>query len=350
MNLQQIQETLREERTSDRLQPISDTFYSDTESYLRNLRHDREEAAEDAPNVFDSREVMNLSHKIQRAEETIENLYNRRVGKIINQAVLAASGGTFDKEPLTETEQDLYDTIIEAVNDNRANALDVLSDGANTNSMFSTDRESTNTVSSLTDETNVQPTTEEVNSDANNAADYMGDGSAEVSETQADTDDTTAEATPDSTNQSGGFAADVSFGEETETETENDNTDTPPDADKPEPEPPSPPEQSDSDTPVETLSDETDDFTDEFASAPETDTHNDAPTTNLPDEPQQQTKTETDDQPDDISRVTVQVTQDIGEVCGTDNRTYDLAEEDVVSLPEENAKPLLENNAATTID
>jgi DNA replication factor GINS len=49
-------------------------------------------------------------------------------------------------------------------------------------------------------------------------------------------------------------------------------------------------------------------------------------------------------------RVTLRITRDVGEVFGVDERVYDLAAEDVVTLPEANAKPLLDRDAAEEID
>lgn len=334
MNLQQLQSALKDERSSDRLQSISETFYSDAETFITELREDREEAAENAPNVFDSREVMNLSQKIQRGEETLKKLYNRRVGKIINQAVLAASGGSFDKDPLTQTERDLYNTIIEAVNNNRSDTLDVLSEGSDTASMFSSTRDSTDTVASLADETESTDSDDE-----NDISEYMGEGSTDT-ETSASTD---SEPEPESntTSQSGGFAADVGFGEEDQS-TQSDPTNSSDEENVR----PAPPEDTGSDPDIKQSPDQDNDFTDEFESGTDAESSpNDSGNTSA-----ERADGGTESLSESVSRVTVQVTQDVGEVYGIDDRTYDLSEEDVVSLPEENAKPLLENNAAITLD
>lgn len=336
MNLQQLQTALKNERSSDRLQSISSTFYTDAETYIKSLRDDRKTAAEDAPNIFDSREVMNLSHKIQRAEETLEKTYNRRIGKIINQAVLAASGGSFDKDPLTESEQTLYTAIIDAVNNNRTDTLAVLSDSSNTGNMFPANRDSTNTVSDLTSDTST-PTknTDETTSE------YMSGGT-----TETDTPSETTPQSPSTDTQSGGFAANVEFGDDTEQTTDTDSHTPSTDNDTP-PTPPQPP-QTDSDTPK---SNNSDDFTTDFQTTPDThqpDTHSETTHSERTDGG---TTTDTDTHPNgEISRITIQITQDIGEIYGIDDRTYELTTEDVVSLPKENAKPLLENNAAITLE
>jgi len=52
----------------------------------------------------------------------------------------------------------------------------------------------------------------------------------------------------------------------------------------------------------------------------------------------------------DTERVTLRITRDVGEVFGVDERVYDLAAEDVVTLPAANARPLLERDAAERVE
>jgi len=57
-----------------------------------------------------------------------------------------------------------------------------------------------------------------------------------------------------------------------------------------------------------------------------------------------------DDQNDSVERTTVRITSDIGEVFGIDERSYNLSSDDVVTLPAENAGPLVERDAAERLD
>lgn len=57
--------------------------------------------------------------------------------------------------------------------------------------------------------------------------------------------------------------------------------------------------------------------------------------------------TETDG---DVPRTMLRITRDVGEILGVDERAYDLARGDVVTLPEENAGPLLDRDAATRLE
>ena len=49
-------------------------------------------------------------------------------------------------------------------------------------------------------------------------------------------------------------------------------------------------------------------------------------------------------------RLTVRITAEVGEIYGVDDRVYTLGEEDVVTLPSANAKPLLERGAAQRVE
>jgi len=46
----------------------------------------------------------------------------------------------------------------------------------------------------------------------------------------------------------------------------------------------------------------------------------------------------------------LRMTADVGEILGVDDRAYDLESEDVVSLPRQNAEPLLEREAAERLE
>jgi len=50
-----------------------------------------------------------------------------------------------------------------------------------------------------------------------------------------------------------------------------------------------------------------------------------------------------------LERTRVQITTDVGEIFGVDERVYTLEADDVVSLPAQNAEPLLEKDAATRL-
>ncbi|MCL7416808.1 MAG: hypothetical protein M8354_03065, partial [Halalkalicoccus sp.] len=56
------------------------------------------------------------------------------------------------------------------------------------------------------------------------------------------------------------------------------------------------------------------------------------------------------DESDTIDRTTLRITRDVGEIVGIDDREYELATDDIVSLPEANAGALVEREAAERLE
>ena len=52
----------------------------------------------------------------------------------------------------------------------------------------------------------------------------------------------------------------------------------------------------------------------------------------------------------EIDRTTVRIVEDVGEIVGVDECAYDLLADDVVSLPTDNARPLIERGVADTVE
>jgi DNA replication factor GINS len=222
MNLDDLRAVQVDERGTDSLQPLRDSFYRDVAAYIDRLRKERERAAAAADDPFDSDEVRQLTDEIETVEEVIEAIYDRRMGKVVKRASLAASGMQTDETGLTDEEAELFDGLVGLIEANRRDVLSTID----------------------------------------------GEG----------------------VSRSGGPSADEAPADEA----------------------PAPP-------PDEAL--------DESESAAE---ENGDP------EPAG----------DDEERLTVRITQDIGEIFGVDERVYELSAEDVVSLPAANAEPLLDRDAA----
>jgi len=126
MNLDELQSVQSRERQTDSLQQLRESFYEDAGEYIQQLREERDQAAERAADPFDSPEVNRLSDDIKTAEQTVEALYERRVGKVVKMASLAAADMPTEEEGLTREERDLFDTLLHAIEENRDHVLDVL--------------------------------------------------------------------------------------------------------------------------------------------------------------------------------------------------------------------------------
>lgn len=130
MNLDELQSVQSRERQTDTLQQLRESFYEDVGEYVSRLREERDRAAERAADPFDSPEVNRLSDDINTAEQTVEALYERRVGKVVKMASLAAADMPTEEEGLTREERALFETLVDAIEESRDQVLDVLAGDA----------------------------------------------------------------------------------------------------------------------------------------------------------------------------------------------------------------------------
>lgn len=262
MNLEDLRAAQTRERATDGLQDLRESFYAEVADYLRELEETRDEAAAEADDPFRSEEVQQLTDEIETAEQVAEAIYERRMGKIVKQASLAAAGMRADAEGLTTEEEELYGDLVDRIETNKRHVLDVIAGKA---------------------ESTAEPTTE-----SERSLD-LDTGESTSPEPSSDTV-APSEAEPREPSESSAAAA---MGGDVEAEQE------------PTPPPEEPPRDAGG-------VDEPEAVTDESSTA----------------------------------RTTVRITQDVGEIFGLDERTYTLEADDVVTLPTENADPLVERDAA----
>ncbi|SDM39750.1 DNA replication factor GINS [Halogranum gelatinilyticum] len=295
MNLDELRTVQSKERRKDSLQHLRDSFYGDVAGYIADLKAERSAAAEEADDPFSSPEVSRLTDEIETAEEVIEAVYERRVGKVVKLASFAAAEMPVDEDGMTAEEKALFEDLVARIEENKENVLAIL---AGKREPVDTGGESMSTA----------------------ATDMVGpDGSRGESSTPVP-------QTEPADSAAGGVLADAMGGDTTDAEADaqqspaadNDSTDdhTPVD---PEPAPPG------------AVSEPSDESTDASADAPA-----------APDA--------TEAAADDTERTTVRITKDVGSIFGVDEREYDLATDDVVMLPTTNAEPLIEREAAEKLD
>jgi DNA replication factor GINS len=341
MNLDELRSVQSKERQKDSLQHLRDSFYEDVGEYIAELKDQRDTAAEAADDPFSNPDVGRLTDEIETAEEVVEAVYERRMGKIVKRASLAAAGMPSDEDGLTTEEKELFADIVDRIESNKDYVLDVLSGEASVDSSasVSTDMDPTADADPSAD---VDPTADaettvngEPTADADtapdadngvNAADLMGDGSdAAADPTPATADDSA----------SGGQPVDAESGV----------PDAIADAERERAR--SPDSQADDGSGAETppgarTGGHSDDGADapepgDIAASDESDTDGTPPAESPDDGPES-------------DRATVRITRDVGQILGIDEREYDLAEEDVVQLPEQNVEPLVQRDAAERLD
>ncbi|QUO48433.1 hypothetical protein [Halorubrum ruber] len=371
MNLDELRSAQAKERRKDSLQHLRDSFYDDVGAYVADLRAARDRRAEQVENPFEDDDVRRLSDEVETAEEVAEALYERRVGKVVKLASFAAADMSVDEEGMTTEERRLFDDLVERITANKSEVLDVLAgespvpDEAQTadETPVSTDAaESRNPVPSdstpetgasqtdaepaETDPTGVDPTgpsSEEADAGDGPAASdalagAMGGGEAE----------SPPNAPPEPTE---GAAAD---GEVASPDTEPTDGAATDGDDEPTPVPPEPaPPGAVGVDAGDGASDEPDGVATDPSAGESDDAADPGATTDGGPVPEATAGGEpgADPEPDEgTERATVRITRDVGAIFGVDEREYELASEDVVSLPVENADPLVQRDAAERID
>lgn len=329
MDIDELRTVQTKERQKDSLQHLRDSFYEDVAAYIEERKSRRQEAADAASDPFSDPEVSQLTDEIETAEDVVEAVYERRVGKVVKLASFAAADMPVDEEGLTIQERDLFEDLVGRIQENKDRVLDILAGegdaGAAANPTAAgpagaapgSEPPSVAEASDTSSDPNAErapespPMGEEAESGfepsetPDRTEPAVGTGSAE----SLDTDN--ADAVADSSSEPMG-----------------DNAPEPAtDADGPAPPPEAPPDE-----PPEEFAES------ESAAAP-----------GGPEPPAAEPENDARGRPDGGSteaRTTVRITADVGQVLGMDDREYDLANEDVVSLPEENADALLQQEAA----
>jgi len=292
MNLDELQSVRDSERRTDSLQQLRESFYADAGEFIQELREERERAAERADDPFDAPEVDRLTSEINAAEETVEAIYEKRLGKLVKAASLAAADMPAGTEGMTAEEQRLFDTLVEEIRANRQHVLDVLAGEQSARDGPAGGEDPRGAA------------------DAGAGSAGAADAGVESPGVPTDGDDQTA-GTVDAADAMGkpGSGAPSAPGS------------GPADSGAP-----SAPAGQDSDRATERNHGAAASGRDRGASRPAGD-GNESTTAG-------------------VDRERVRITADVGAILGVDEREYDLSENDVVQLPRANAEPLLERDAA----
>jgi DNA replication factor GINS len=318
MNLDELRSVRRTERQKDSLQHLRDSFYEDVADYIAAQKAERQRAADAADDPFSDPEVGRLTDEIETAEDVVEAIYERRVGKVVKLASFAAADMSADTNGLTAEERDLFDDLVSRIKQNRDTVLDVLAGkraGSETTTDVATRADTadadgaetpppagTTPAEEPTDDTPPPPPDMDPDAPADDPGDVLtdamgGDGATDGDGATGSTDDRAGDRS--SASDAAAATADQS------------------DADRPTTEATA---VAGGESPVDGGSD---------GESPDDGTTGTA---------------------DDTERVTLRITQDVGQILGVDDREYDLETEDVVTLPTTNADPLVERGAAERLD
>ncbi|MFB6112462.1 MAG: hypothetical protein ABEJ35_08025 [Halobacteriaceae archaeon] len=290
MDIEQLRAVQTRERSSSDLQDLRDSFYADVAEYLDELRTERDRLAAECDDPYDD-SVIRVNDEIKTAERVVESIYERRVGKVVEQACLAADKDRTPPSGLTAEERSLFEDLVARIETNSERVLGV-----------------------LTGESDIESTLPSATTEDDGTASSSGPDTAEpaVSETATEPDphqpedERTEEGDEDQVG-----AADLMAGGVTDGGPAGSAVSDSPDGDATSPQDSVDPGPEDTGTATAAAGDA------ESALA---------------------------------ERTLLRVTADVGEVFGIDGQVYDLKAGDVVTLPAENAEPLLRQDAATRLD
>ena len=318
MNIDELRTVQTKERQKDSLQHLRDSFYEDVADYIRDLKAERDDAAAAADDPFSDPEVSRFTDEIETAEEVVEAIYERRVGKVVKLSSFAAADMPVDEEGLTAQERDLFEDLVARIGENKGRVLDILAGEGDAG-------KASPAASQTADSTDAT------------GADSAG-GTERTTAGERPTVDETTEAADETTTGSAGSArsedsparSEPAFGAGDDPDRTAVDEASAGDRTAADDEPPTPPDTPSADEATEVL-----DADDAEPGAVEDD---DAVQPSTPAADPEMTETS--------ERTTVRVTADVGRFLGVDDREYDLRSDDVVDLPADNADALLQRDAA----
>jgi len=121
--LDDLRQTQADERRSEKLQELSDTFYEDAAGYIESLREKRD--ARDDPY---SDEARRLNDELDSARQVTEAIYERRVGKVVKMASLAANGHPTSEDRMTREEREMFESIVSEIRASQERIEETLED------------------------------------------------------------------------------------------------------------------------------------------------------------------------------------------------------------------------------
>ena len=125
MNLDELQSVRDRERQTDKPQQLRESFYADVGSFVEQLRTERDRAAERHGSPY-ADEVMRLTDEIDAAQQLVEDIHERRIGKVVKAASLEAAALSPEVDGLTTEEQALFDDLVADIEHHREDVLDTV--------------------------------------------------------------------------------------------------------------------------------------------------------------------------------------------------------------------------------
>ncbi|WP_050032815.1 DNA replication complex subunit Gins51 [Halorubrum halophilum] len=354
MKLDELRSAQAKERRKDSLQHLRDSFYDDVAAYVADLRAARDRRAEQVDKPFSDDDVRRMSDEVETAEEVAEALYERRVGKVVKLASFAAADMPVDADGMTTEERRLFDDLVDRITENKSRVLDVLAGEAPPGSADAgTGPEAEGPVDDALDEAAAADATSPIDAPPSPDEDSTADPAPPAPDPDPPTERPT-ETTPHGDDGGSAGSAEAEGSADALAGAMGGSDEEVADALDATTDGGSRPAEDPTGGDAPTASDGPTEIPPEPAppGAPDADSDEEAATTGDEDPPSSGDALATDGESGDdaTDRATVRITRDVGAIFGVDEREYDLASEDVVTLPAENADPLVQQDAAERLD
>jgi Uncharacterized protein conserved in archaea len=128
VNLDELQSARDRERQTDKPQQLRESFYADVGEFVEQLRAERDRVAERNDDPY-APEAMRLKDELDAARQLVEDIHERRIGKVVKAASLEAADLSTEVEGLTTEERELFAALVGDIERHREHVLAVV-DGA----------------------------------------------------------------------------------------------------------------------------------------------------------------------------------------------------------------------------
>ncbi len=128
MNLDELQSARDRERQTDKPQQLRESFYADVGEFVEQLRAERDRVAERNDDPY-APEAMRLKDELDAARQLVEDIHERRIGKVVKAASLEAADLSTEVKGLTTEERELFAALVGDIERHREHVLEVV-DGA----------------------------------------------------------------------------------------------------------------------------------------------------------------------------------------------------------------------------
>ncbi|MDI6889056.1 MAG: hypothetical protein QMC78_05165 [Methanocellales archaeon] len=145
MNLEDMRLIQANERRSQGLQALGRDFYERVRAYINGL--------EDGKRRADDARVAMIDNELQSARRVIDDIFKRRLGKIVKMASTKAFGLNIHPEGATQGEQKIFEQLVSSIQEGKS---EILGSILQPKEMEKTEKTSKRTESSLLKRTDIK--------------------------------------------------------------------------------------------------------------------------------------------------------------------------------------------------